>query len=52
MSEPSQRESWFRAPGRVSLIGGHTDYNEGFVLPVAMFRGVDGAERIPAQAAP
>ncbi len=27
-----------RAPGRVSLIGGHVDYNEGFVLPVAIDR--------------
>jgi galactokinase len=26
------------APGRVNLIGGHTDYNEGFVLPVAIER--------------
>ena len=29
---------WFRAPGRVNLMGGHTDYNEGFVLPLAVDR--------------
>ena len=29
---------WFRAPGRVNLVGDHTDYNEGFVLPFAVDR--------------
>ena len=29
-----------RSPGRINIIGEHTDYNEGFVLPAAIDKAI------------
>ncbi len=54
--QPPEAEA--SAPGRVNLLGEHTDYNDGFVLPIAipqqthvgMRRNGQGAFRLHAQA--
>ena len=40
------RTGVWAAPGRVNLIGEHTDYNDGFVMPFAL------AQRVTVAAAP
>ena len=37
---------FFQSPGRINLIGEHTDYNDGFVLPAAINRHVTMAVAI------
>ena len=38
MSRPRSTSSW-RSPGRVNLIGEHTDYNDGFCMPLGIAQG-------------
>ena len=35
-SKPDQKLYCFRAPARVNIIGEHTDYNDGFVMPISI----------------
>jgi len=37
---------FFRSPGRVNLIGEHTDYNNGFVFPAAISLEIRSAARL------
>lgn len=32
--------SFYKAPGRINIIGEHTDYNDGFVLPAAIDKAI------------
>ena len=40
-----QAEATFFSPGRINLIGEHTDYNGGHVFPCAISLGTYGAAR-------
>ena len=35
-----QRPLLIKAPGRINLIGEHTDYNNGFVMPAAIDKAI------------
>ena len=40
MTTLQERASVWRAPGRANLMGEHTDYNQGLVLPFAIAQSV------------
>lgn len=39
------QSTFYHAPGRINLIGEHTDYNDGFVLPAAIDKAIYFAVR-------
>ena len=41
-----QGATLFASPGRINLIGEHTDYNGGFVFPGAVDKGIVAAIRL------
>lgn len=54
-NEYGRRPVWgATAPGRVNVIGEHTDYNDGFVFPMAIERGVviAAAPAVPGDGVP
>jgi galactokinase len=36
----AEQPTVFRSPGRINMLGEHTDYNEGFVLPAAIDKSI------------
>jgi galactokinase len=42
----AEPDGYWWAPGRVNLIGEHTDYNDGRVLPLALPQGIIAAARL------
>src|SRR3978361_2155804 len=43
LEEFSSTPHIYFSPGRINLIGEHIDYNDGFVMPAAIDKGIDYA---------
>jgi galactokinase len=48
----SEPDGVWMAPGRANLMGEHTDYNDGFVLPFALGQGVTAAASLAPGSSP